>query len=234
MRIYIIRHADPDYANDTITAAGHREAEALAGRLTTIGLTHLYTSPLRRARHTAQYTERATGQTARVQPWTAELSDCHVEIAPWGKLCMWDAPGELIRQGDGEVTARNWTSRPPFTDPVFAQRIDAIARGSDEFLARHGYQRENGRYRIVQANTDKLAIFCHGGFGLCWLAHLLAIPLPLMWSSFWLAPSSVTTVLMDERSNRWAVPRALGVADVSHLFQAGLAVQPHGIKANFE
>lgn len=30
MRLYIIRHAEPDYENDTITAEGHKQAEALA------------------------------------------------------------------------------------------------------------------------------------------------------------------------------------------------------------
>lgn len=30
MRLYIIRHADPDYPNNTITPEGHLEAQALA------------------------------------------------------------------------------------------------------------------------------------------------------------------------------------------------------------
>lgn len=38
MRLYIIRHGDPDYANDTITPAGHREAQALAQRMAAQGL----------------------------------------------------------------------------------------------------------------------------------------------------------------------------------------------------
>ncbi len=29
MRLYIIRHADPDYPNNTITPEGHLEAQAL-------------------------------------------------------------------------------------------------------------------------------------------------------------------------------------------------------------
>ena len=64
--------------------------------------------------------------------------------------------------------------------------------------------------------------------------HLLEIPLPLMWAGFHLPPSSVTTVLFDERSEQWAVPRCTGVGDVSHLYAAGLPVQPAGIKANVD
>jgi hypothetical protein len=77
-------------------------------------------------------------------------------------------------------------------------------------------------------------VFCHGGFGLTWLAHLLALPLPLVWSGFWLPPSSVTTMLFDERSPEWAVPRCIGLGDVSHLYAAGLQVQARGIMANFD
>lgn len=85
---------------------------------------------------------------------------------------------------------------------------------------------------MLQPNRAKIAVFCHGGLGLTWLAHLLEIPLPLVWSGFWLPPSSVTTVLFDERSPQWAVPRVVGLGDVSHLYEAGLPVQPSGIKAN--
>jgi hypothetical protein len=44
----------------------------------------------------------------------------------------------------------------------------------------------------------------------------------------------VTTVLFDERSPEWAVPRCIGFCDVSHLYAAGLPVQPRGILANFD
>jgi hypothetical protein len=93
-----------------------------------------------------------------------------------------------------------------------------------------------------------VAVFCHGGFGLTWMAWLLGIPVAQAWSSFYLAPSSVTTILMDERSTERAVPRALAVSDVGHLYAEGLTIsnskyekpnrftsepRPSGIKANF-
>ena len=54
MRIYIIRHADPDYDNDTLTSAGHKEAIALAERLETERINRICCSPLGRARRTMQ------------------------------------------------------------------------------------------------------------------------------------------------------------------------------------
>ena len=118
--------------------------------------------------------------------------------------------------------------------PTVRERFDEVIRNSDDFLSRLGYARDGGRYRIVEPNKLRVAIFCHGGFGLTWLAHLLEIPLPLMWSGFWLPPSSVTTILFDERSTVWAVPRCIGVGDVGHVYKAGLSVQPSGIKANYD
>ena len=46
MLVYIVRHAEPDYSIDSLTPAGHSEAQALAGRMGKIGLTHLYASGL--------------------------------------------------------------------------------------------------------------------------------------------------------------------------------------------
>jgi len=41
----------------------------------------------------------------------------------------------------------------------------------------------------------------------------------------------VTTVLMERRSDDWAVPRCVAMGDVSHLYAAGLEVSPRGILA---
>jgi probable phosphoglycerate mutase len=105
---------------------------------------------------------------------------------------------------------------------------------SDALLLRHGYRREGRQYRYQEPNRQRVAVFAHHGIGLLWLAHLLGLPLWRVWSGFWLAPSSVTTILLDERLTEWATPRCLGIGDVSHLYHAGLAVQPRGIIGNFE
>jgi len=232
MRLYIIRHAEPDYPNNTITAAGHLEAKVLGDKMKTQELTHLYASPLGRAIHTMEYTAKTTGLPHHIEDWTAEISGCEVDL-PGGKRWMvWDTHGEIIRASVPFHHHDNWHEREPFNDPVYRETFTHLRKNSDAFLGRHGYQREDGRYRITRGNRDRIAVFCHGGFGLWWLAHLLEIPLPLMWSGFWLPPSSVTTVLFDERSPTWAVPRAIGVADLSHLHAAGLPMSTSGIKAN--
>ncbi|MEX0654970.1 MAG: histidine phosphatase family protein [Phycisphaeraceae bacterium] len=238
MRLYIIRHADPDYANDTLTDLGHAEARALADRLRDVKLDHLYSSPMGRARATARYTAEAKGQTPEILDWTAELGHWQIEQQHDGgeRVCAWDVHGHRVRACAPLPNDRNWHTLAPFDNPVLRDEFDQLARHSDALFTRHGYVRDDGVYRIERANRDALAVFCHGGFGLTWLAHLLAIPLPLMWTGFFLAPTSVTTILFDERNDEVAVPRCIGLADLSHLHAANLhkAKVPGGIKANFE
>src|SRR3954467_2331630 len=201
MRLYLIRHADPDYANDTITPAGHLEAAALAERFASHGLHRIFCSPLGRARATAKYTCDLLHMEPVIEPWLAELAGCTIERSPWGKMTAWDCPGEVVRAVAVESRRLDETFFAETYTPTVRERFDEVIRSSDDFLARLGYARDGGRYRIVEPNKLRVAIFCPGGFGLTWLAHLLEIPLPLMWSGFWLPPTSVTTILFDERSS---------------------------------
>ena len=82
--------------------------------------------------------------------------------------------------------------------------------------------------------TDRIALVCHGGFGLTWLSHLLAIPTPLMWAGFFLHTTSVTTILFDERTSGVAVPRCIGLSELTHLHLQGIPPGTSGIKANYE
>ena len=73
MNIYIIRHAEPDYARDSLTEKGWREAELLSRRLSKIPDASYYTSPLGRARATASLTMQAVGKEVEVCPWLREF-----------------------------------------------------------------------------------------------------------------------------------------------------------------
>lgn len=233
MRLFIIRHADPDYPNDTITPRGHLEARALARRLATIGLDRIYSSPLGRARATASYAAEAVGLPVTIEDWLAELAGWQMAREPHAGLVAWDLPGELIRAAP-YPTHDTWDQHPFYAGLALRGKFEQLQRDSDDFLARHGYRREGGRYRSVDPNRRRIALFCHNGTALTWLAHLLDLPLSLFWAGFWHAPSAMTTVLLDERSSEWAAPRCLGLGDVGHLYAAGLAAQPRGILANFE
>lgn len=234
MRLYIIRHADPDYENDTITKAGHKEAQALAKRMAAEGLDKIYCSPLGRAKDTMKYTADLLKMEYNIEEWTREMwPELVLTGSPWGDIMAMDIPGEEFRCGENLPTGENWHKCKHFDGFKIKETFEDLQNKSDAFLLRQGYGREGGRYRILRPNNEKVAVFCHCGFGMTWLAHLLELPLTLVWSGIWMAPSSVTVVLFEERTPGYAVPRCIYLGDTSHLYEAGLPMSSRGILANF-
>ena len=67
MRLLLIRHGDPDYEKDGLTAVGRREAELLAERIAPMDVAAYYVSTMGRASETARYTlEKAGGGPVRL------------------------------------------------------------------------------------------------------------------------------------------------------------------------
>ncbi|MFR9233755.1 MAG: histidine phosphatase family protein [Eisenbergiella massiliensis] len=85
MRIIFVRHAEPDYANDTLTEKGWREAALLAERVSGWDVTDFYVSPLGRARDTASLSLKKMGRTAETFDWLREFLAL-LTIPPEGKM----------------------------------------------------------------------------------------------------------------------------------------------------
>ena len=228
MRLHIIRHGDPDYISDTLTPSGRHESECLRIWVARERPDRAYCSPLGRAHLTADIALAGSGLTVEVEPWIAELSDCLADGIP---LAWWNVHGHLIRNRN-YLASRQWSDLPHLATTRAESETARVAVDSDAFLARHGMIREGGIYRVGNTPWINLAVFCHGGIGLCWLAHLLEIPAPLLWSGFFMHTSSVTSVLFDERSPGIAAPRVIHFGDISHLSQSGVEPSLSGIIAN--
>jgi probable phosphoglycerate mutase len=235
MLLYFIRHADPDYVNNTITAEGRLEAKALAQRMAHGGLDKIYCSPYGRAVNTMSYTADAVNLSASRLDWLKELDEfIFKQATPWQVDCAWEIPGEVIMGEQALPTHDNWHEHKLLNEFETKRIFTELVANSDSFFARQGFVRQGRRYKVVAPNNKKIAVFGHGGFGLTWLAHLLNIPPLIMWTEFWLAPSSVTTVLFEQRSGEWAVPRCLSWGDTSHLYKEGLDIKPRGLVGNLE
>lgn len=234
MRLYIVRHADPDYVNDSITSKGHLEAKALAKKFSTHGLDRIYCSPKGRAIATMRYTHELLKLDYELEDWTQEVWPELYEINEVGHhKALFQFPGETFRSNYPLPTHDSWDKAEMFiVNPGAREAIHTLRANSDQFLLRLGYERSEGLYRCIKPNQEQIAIFCHAGFALTWLSILLEIPVTLMWSGFFLPPSSVTTILFEERSKEWAVPRCIGLGDVSHVYEAGLDASTIGLEGN--
>ena len=230
MHLYLIRHADPDYENDSLTTQGNAEAEALAKKLADRGVNHVYSSSSGRAVKTAGYIAGAVGAMVVEASWLMEPN--HLSVKQKNKrYVIWDTFGETVRSPVDLPNQQTWQNYPPFDTPETLRMWDDFKGKSDSLMAKHGYAREENLYRIERSNRDRIAIVCHNGVVLMFLAHLLELPVSLVWAGFYIWPSSVTTVFFEEHSDRSAAPRALAVADTSHLYAAGLEPQPRGMGA---
>ncbi|MBC7960452.1 MAG: histidine phosphatase family protein [Vallitaleaceae bacterium] len=131
MKLLIIRHGDPDYAIDSLTEKGWREAEYLSKSISDMEVKAFYVSPLGRAKDTASVT------------------------------------------------------------------------------------------RVVRPNNDTLVMFCHFGVECIMLGHLLGISPMVLWHGFCAAPTSVTTLVTEERRKGIASFRMSTFGDIFHLHAAG-------------
>jgi broad specificity phosphatase PhoE len=230
MRLYLSRHADPDYATDRLTLQGEREADALAARLAAERIDRLYCSATGRSLATAERVAARTGLAVTQKRWLIEPGHLRVRQAG-GTYAIWDTFGETVRGLSPLPERETWHRFPPFDDPAIASMWAEFIANCDALTAAHGYVREQGRYRIERRNEERIGVVSHNGTVLLFLAHLLALPVPLVWCGFFIWPASVTTIHFEEQSHSWAVPRALCVADTSHLRAAGLLPQPRGMGA---
>lgn len=230
MKILIIRHGEPDYTIDSLTEKGWREADYLAEMLErklcgaaqgggADGQVHFYMSPYGRAQDTAAATLKKLGRTADVLPWLREfdvLIDRPDDLTR--KRVSWDWPPADWMQDPRLYLADHWFENERMAASDVGGEYRKVTEAFDALLAEHGYVREGGYYRAERSNHDTLVFFCHFGLEGVLLSHLLGVsPMPV-WQGFCARPSSVTTVVTEERREGIAAFRILAFGEVTHLY----------------
>lgn len=223
MKIIIVRHGDPDYSIDSLTETGWKEARLAAERVSQLDVKEFYVSPLGRAQDTARCTLEKIGRTATTCDWMREF---------WPHIKRPDLKGEDCPIC-WDFLPKDWTSEPRYYDVNtwadtevmreghVKEAYEEMCQGLDELLAGHGYVREENYYRAVKPNNDTICFFCHFGITCAMISHLLHVSPMILWHGFCAAPSSVTTIITEEREKGIASFRVNGFGDISHLYQAG-------------
>lgn len=229
MKLYIIRHGDPDYKNDDLTPLGMRQAEALARRLARSKIDEIYSSPLGRALATARPTSEILKKKVEVLPWASENNTAeHMFVPDVNGKSRWCMAQQNTNYKNNETVRLfdDWqNAHPDFAGERMSEIIKYIAKSSDEFLKNLGYERNGCIYNIINPSDKNIAVFCHHGFGTTWMAHLLQIPPHIMWATFNFPPSACTVLEWKNNENGITTPFCKVFADVSHIYESGLPLE---------
>lgn len=222
MKILIIRHADPDYSIDSLTPTGWEEAKALVPRMEKLDIKAFYVSPMGRAQDTASLTLRAMGRTAETLPWLREFGPAITKPGEDRHTCCWDWLPELWTKDERSFHRSAWLETDFAAPYDIKPYLEQVYHGLDSLLASHGYVREENYYRAENPNEDTLVFFCHYGLECVLLSRLLNVSPLVLWHGICAAPSSVTSVVTEERRQGIAYWRMNAMGDTSHLYAAGM------------
>ena len=219
MKLFIIRHGDPDYINDSLTEKGIREARLLSEYLSQQKIDAFYVSPLGRAQKTASYTLERLNAHAETLPWLEEFAPrIHRPDRSDKMTRAWDWLPQDWTRDDRFYDVDLWKENEIFREGKVAERYEEVVRGLDDLLKQYGYEREGKYYRVTHESHDCICLFCHFGVEMVILSHLLNVsPMPL-WHGFVAVPSSVTTIYTEERRQSIASFRIRSFGETIHLY----------------
>ena len=226
MLFFYIRHGDPIYNPDSLTPLGQEQARAVAKRLCLFGLDRIYASSSNRAKQTAEPTCQLLKKEMTVCDWANE------NLA-WQELTVLNEQGnrlwgfqdkktvELFNKKEVRDLGADWYNHPALQS--FKNGTERINREVDQFLLSLGYRhdRENGRYEVVNSNSERVALFAHQGFGLMFLSSLLDIPYPVFSTHFDMGHSGMSVIDFSEKDG-YVYPRVLQLSNDSHLYREGI------------
>ena len=219
MRIVFVRHGEPDYARDCLTELGRIQAKKAAQRLLGEGIGEIYTSPLGRARETAQAAAEVLGLPVKTLDFMEEVrwgSADGEELYAGGH--PWAIADEMARQGM-ELNRPDWRDAPWFRTNRVVECVDRVERGIDEWLAGFGYLREGKHYRHTaeEEQHKTVALFSHGGSSCAAMGHILGLPFPYAIALLHLDFTGITVVRLDSRAGIGAIPQLKCSNDTAHL-----------------
>ena len=245
MRIILIRHGDPDYVKDCLTELGRKEAKELAKRIKKLDpeVYAYYTSPLGRARETAEWCLKPLGREAEVLPWIEEFTgripdpeDGHLRLG-WDLLPQ-DWMNDPLCYASGK-----WWEAGVYRGSNCESAYRRITEGFDALVSGYGYEREKPGegpghcYRTCwgEENPDKkdgreitIVIFCHMIATFSILSHVTGIAFPVFAHGFFSAPTGVNVLETEERVPGLAHFRIRAIGDISHLNAADFPLNDSG------
>lgn len=229
MKILIIRHGEPDYSIDSLTEKGWREAELLSHRLSKLDIADFYVSPLGRAKDTAKPTLEKMNREIEVLPWLREFRGTVINPHTAEKRIPWNLAPQYWTKQPELYQPDGWRENGLMRTGNMIEVYDETGRGIDELLAKYGYIRDGGIYRCEENDEKTIVLFCHFALGMTILSYLMNISPTVMWQSFFMPTSSVTTLVTEERVKGEVFFKCMQVGDTSHLYAGDEPVSTSGL-----
>ena len=223
MLLYIIRHGEPGH-DGALTEKGRKQAEAVGKRMHKAGINKIFTSPILRAVQTSEPACRLLGLEAQVEEWAHEIGDERLTTLPDGKrISVSLIQNSLFREnGNINLPFEKGYECDYMNLTEMKKAVSYIEENGNKFLEKLGYKYENGIYRIINPNDDKVALFCHSAFSRAWVSVLLHIPIHIMWAGFDYDYTGVTVIEFANNENGITAPKCHHYADHSHLYAEGI------------
>lgn len=166
---------------------GRAEAQALARRLTGLGVTRVLASPMERARETAEPIAEACGAAVETEPALNEI-----DFGEW--------TGAAFEALDADPRWRAWNADRGRTRPPGGEAMTQAQARMAAWLARCA----------TDEDEAPLAAVSHADVIRAAVAHVLGLPLHF-YDRFDIAPASITTLELTD-----AGPRLLRLNEVVH------------------
>ena len=159
MKLIFIRHGDPNYEDDCLTAKGRREAQLLAQRVAAWNVNEFHASPLGRAYETASICLDEYRMAKKNPPEAKEMF-----VHDWLKEFYFPVTDPISgRHGvPWDFVPSFWTNEAAFFDrkawpdapvmqqsPELKEKYLEVCDSTDKLLARHGYIRTDNHYRVA-------------------------------------------------------------------------------------
>lgn len=235
MIFYFIRHGDPIYNPDSLTALGHKQAAALAKRLSLYGLDEIYASSSMRAQMTAKPTCELLGKEMEILDWANESyawENTALPLEDGNYTWSFYIPEMVERYNDSKMLTlgREWYKHPCFANTKLKGGLQWLDEKIDSLFSSFGYvhNREKGCYEITQKNEKRIALFAHQGLGLAFMSSLLDIPYPVFCTRFDIGHSGVTVIQFSNDRNV-VYPKILQLSNDSHLYKEDILTGYHNI-----
>jgi len=214
MKIIIIRHADPDYPNNTLTEKGFVEAEALGKKYSYKDFDEIYCSPLNRAKYTCDAIVKNEGKY-EVVDWLQEFG---YPIKIDGKNAItWDFKPNYFEHLESIYDYDKYLDTELMKSGNIKEEINKVYQELDMVLLKNGYTKEGKVFKAIKSNKKKIVFVCHFGIMSVLMSYFMNIPFCVIGNHFCAVPTGVTEFVTEEREDGICQFRMLKFGDTSHL-----------------